>query len=91
MNTVKTFLGNTLLTIPAVFKETGFIGGSILYGFCCILNVYTTITMIEVAHGLAKKRLPNGEVKQVKTYTDLAERMQGKKGRNIANVALIIG
>lgn len=41
VNSVKIFLGNVYLTIPAVFSHTGLAGGIGLYSMVAALNTYT--------------------------------------------------
>ena len=41
VNSVKIFLGNTYLTIPAVFSKTGWAGGIFLYVSVALMNAYT--------------------------------------------------
>ena len=75
LNCVKMFLGNTFLTIPAVFKATGWLGGLILYVFIGILNTYSMAIIVDLVRDLSKKKLPNGEYKNVKSFSDLGFRL----------------
>lgn len=90
VNSVKIFLGNVYLTIPAVFSKTGLIGGIILYVTVALLNTYTMGTIIEVAKDVSKKRTATGEIKNVKSYSDLGNRLTGKKGKIIVDIAMFI-
>lgn len=47
-------------------------------------------TIIEVAAEVSKKRTATGEIKNVKSYSDLARRMQGNRGKIIVDIALFI-
>lgn len=90
MNSVKIFLGNVYLTIPAVFNKTGLIGGIILYCSIALLNTYTMGLIIKVGLGVSKRRDTNGEFSTVKSYSELSFRMWGKIGKLLTDIALFI-
>jgi len=52
---VKLFFGTGFLTIPAVFVQTGIIGGIVLYLGIALLNSYTMVNMMHVADTLAAR------------------------------------
>lgn len=82
MNSVKIFLGNVYLTIPVVFSHTGWLGGIMLYSVVALLNTFTMTQILEVAHSYSQKKDPDtGRVTEVKSYTDLGERVHGKNGK----------
>lgn len=90
MNSIKIFLGNVYLTIPAVFKETGVIGGMILYITVAILNTYTMSLILHLAQKVSRTRNSGGEISTVKSYSDLGKRLQGPKGKVLVDIALFI-
>ena len=83
MNSIKIFLGNVYLTIPSVFSHTGIVGGIVLYCLVALLNSYTMTQILEVAEMYSKKEDKNGKRTEVKSYTDLSERVHGKPGKII--------
>jgi hypothetical protein len=42
------FLANSYLTMPAVFSQTGWVGGILLYSVVCLINTYTMMTILDV-------------------------------------------
>ena len=90
MNSVKIFLGNVYLTIPSVFSKTGIVGGIALYCMVAILNSFTIIQILEVADMYSKKEDKNGKRSEVKSYTDLSERVHGKIGKVIVIIFMFI-
>lgn len=69
------FLANSYLTMPAVFSQTGWVGGILLYSVVCLINTYTMMTILDVTRIVGKKRMPNGEFKAVRSYSDVAYRL----------------
>ena len=91
MNSVKLFLGNVYLTIPHVFSKTGWLGGILLYSLVAILNSYTMIQQLEVVRRLSLVRDPDtGKPIEIKSYTDLAHRVHGPKGKYLVVILLFI-
>ena len=86
MNSVKIFLGNVYLTIPNIFSHVGWLGGITLYSLVALLNSYTMTSILDVAKIYSEKEDSKGQRQEVKSYTDLAERIHGKAGK----VAVII-
>ena len=74
-NNIKIFLANSYLTMPAVFSQTGWLGGVVLYTVICLISIYSMVIIMEVTRHVSKRRLPNGEYKNVRTYSDLAMRI----------------
>jgi len=83
VNSVKIFLGNVYLTIPAVFSKTGIVGGIVLYCLVALLNTYTMTQILEVADIYSRKEGKDGKRSEVKSYTDLSQRVHGKVGKVI--------
>lgn len=81
MNSVKIFLGNVYLTIPNVFSQVGWLGGITLYSLVALLNTYTMTSILEVAKIYSEKKDEKGQKSEVKSYTDLAQRIHGKPGQ----------
>ena len=46
--------------------------------------------IVQAARIIGKRRLPNGEFKPVRSYSDLAYRMQGFTGMMVADFALFL-
>lgn len=91
MNSVKVFLGNVYLTIPHVFSHTGWLGGIMLYSLVALLNTYTMTQILEVSRIYSLKRdEATGEAREVKSYTDLSERVHGTKGKYAVIVFMFI-
>ena len=91
MNSVKVFLGNVYLTIPHVFSHTGWLGGIMLYSIVALLNTYTMTQILEVSRIYSLKRdEATGEAREVKSYTDLSERVHGTKGKYAVIVFMFI-
>lgn len=55
-NSVKIFLGNVFLTMPNVFKETGWLGGLLLYSMIAAMNAYTMNQILIVGREYSKRR-----------------------------------
>lgn len=72
MNSVKIFLGNVYLTIPAVFSKTGLIGGIILYSTIALLNTYTMGLILWMGTRISRQRNEKGEYKLVHNYSELS-------------------
>lgn len=87
---MKIFLGNVYLTIPPVFARTGIIGGILLYVTIAILNTYTMIAILKISTEMSKKKLVDGTVKSVKSYSELGKRLWGPKGKILVDTALFI-
>lgn len=90
INSVKIFLGNTFLTIPYVFKHTGWIGGIMLYVIVAVLSTYTMKILMDVSHGVSKKLQDDGRARNVKSFSDLALKVQGPKGKLTVDIGTIL-
>jgi solute carrier family 36 (proton-coupled amino acid transporter) len=90
VNSVKIFLGNVYLTIPSVFSKTGIVGGIMLYSLVAVLNTYTMTQILYVADAYSRKEDKNGKLTEVKSYTDLSERVHGKVGKVIVIILMFI-
>lgn len=78
------------LTIPNVFSKTGWLGGILLYTIVASLNTYTMTNILEVASVYSKKPNEKGHFREVKSYTDLAERIQGNMGKLLCIIFMFI-
>ena len=83
-------MGNVYLTIPSVFSKTGIVGGIMLYTLVAVLNSYTMTQILEVAYIYSTKEDKNGKRTEVKSYTDLSERVHGKVGKVIVIIFMFI-
>ena len=91
MNSVKLFLGAVYLTIPNVFSHTGWLGGILLYTTIAVLNTYTMTQILYVAGVYSLKRDPQTRMtSEVKSYTDLSERVHGKWGKIVVITCMFI-
>lgn len=77
--------------IPSVFSHTGWLGGILLYSIVAILNTFTMTQILDVADKYSRKPDPETlEQREVKSYTDLAERVHGKAGKYLVIVFMFI-
>ena len=86
INSCKIFLGNTFLTIPYVFKHTGWLGGIVLYSVIALFSTYTMKILMDVSHGLSKQVQDDGKTRNVRTLSEVALRVQGKTGKILVDV-----
>ncbi len=90
MNNVKVFIDIDYLTIPNVFSHVGLVGGLILYPSVAFLNSYTMNLVLHVARIYSEKKDEQGRTSEVRSYTDLAERIDGKVGKTIVTIFIFI-
>ncbi len=90
MNNVKVFIDIDYLTIPNVFSHVGLVGGLILYPSVAFLNSYTMNLVLHVARIYSEKKDEQGRTSEVRSYTDLAERINGKVGKTIVTIFIFI-
>ena len=90
MNNVKVFIDIDYLTIPKVFSLVGLLGGLILYPAVAFLNFYTMNLVLQVARNYSERKDANGNTSEVRSYTDLAERINGKVGKTMVTIFIFI-
>lgn len=90
MNNVKVFIDIDYLTIPNVFSQVGLVGGLILYPAVAFLNSITMDLVLQVARIYSEKKDANGRCSEVRSYTDLAERINGRIGKTVVTIFIFI-
>jgi amino acid permease len=80
MTSVKLFFGISYLSLPNTFAQCGLIGGIMLFTTVIFINAFTMMQLLKVAD-----YYPN-----VKSYSDLGERVLGRIGKQIVDVCILI-
>jgi amino acid permease len=80
MVSVKLFFGISYLSLPNTFAQCGLLGGIILFTTVIILNAITMLQILKVA----------AYFRDVKSYSDLGERVFGRRGRLIGDVCILV-
>ena len=76
--------------MPGVFEITGVIGGILLYSFIAIVNAYTNNIQMITAEIVSNKNKVNGEIKQIRSYSDLGKKVYGTKGEVIVDILMFM-
>lgn len=83
-NSTKIFLGNAYLTIPNVFKRTGWIGGIILFSVIALLNCISMSMVMKAAQ--KKSTLTN----KISSFSALAAKTTGRTGKVISDLSVFL-
>jgi amino acid permease len=83
-NSVKIFLGNAYLTIPNVFKRTGWIGGIVLFVIVALLNCVSMSMVMTTAS--KKSTLSN----KIASFSSLAQKVLGTKGKIVSDISVLL-
>lgn len=78
--TVKLFFGISYLSMPNTFAQCGLIGGILLFSLVITINGITMLQILKVAENYSN----------VLSYSDLGERVFGKRGRVIVDVCILV-
>ncbi len=78
--TVKLFFGISYLSMPNTFAQCGLIGGILLFTIVITINGITMLQIIKVSEAF----------ENVLSYSDLGERVFGKRGRVIVDICILV-
>ena len=80
MVSVKLFFGISYLSLPNTFAQCGLVGGILLFTVVIVINAITMLQILKVA-----ELFP-----EVKSYSDLGERVLGRVGKQIVDVCILV-
>ena len=80
MVSVKLFFGISYLSLPNTFAQCGLVGGILLFTVVIVINAITMLQILKVADLFP----------EVKSYSDLGERVLGRVGKQIVDVCILV-
>jgi len=77
---VKLFFGISYLSLPNTFAQCGLVGGIVLFTTVIMVNAVTMLQILRVSETL----------KDVRSYSEVGERVLGRRGRQIVDVCILV-
>lgn len=80
MVSVKLFFGLSYLSLPNTFSQCGVLGGIVLFSTVIMINAITMLQILKVA----------SEYEGIKSYSDLGEKIFGRKGKVVVDICILV-
>jgi amino acid permease len=80
MVSVKLFFGLSYLSLPNTFAQCGVLGGILLFSTVIAINGITMLQILKVS----------AEYDGIKSYSDLGERLFGRRGKVVVDTCILV-